>query len=328
MSSGKSARKSRASENEREPSVGRGDEHEDEPPKTKNKGKKPPPSDDEEDTPLDDVKTTAEEFNFKIRQAASRLYQEKGRFPSNAEVADALGENEETIANAKKSLKLARQGQKLSGLRKSALKAGYSRRQGASRAELKGQDVEQSLITPSDVSRMARANPMDFSKGSYTEAELQMRLELVNEKLPVGSAREIIATIEPLFRDAMAECVERQARLRTSRITPSTMLAVLKKYNDLSVFTACVPAKGLVRYGKETGVDLVKRNDESLGWLMNETDENKKTYKAEKKMNKEAANAYAAVMEAEALRLANKRTSPGASAEAPVAKKKRKAVAA
>jgi len=295
----------------------------------------PAPVEEEEEETLPEGLKESDKLIFAIRQATSKLYKENGnKMPSNADIAEELGEDEATVESARKSLTLARQGQKLSGLRKSALKSGFSRRQGASRAEVKGLDIEQSLITPSDIARLAHAIPLNFDKGSYEASEVEMRTELIHESLPMGAAREIIAFVEPLFRGVMTEAVDRQFRLKTSRITPSTMNACLKKYNDLGVFTACVPPKGLVRYGKEHGVDLVKRGDESKGWLMNVSDEDKKQWKKDKAENKQAKKMFDDAKVAEEERkAAKKRPADGedAEVEAPAAppkkKKKRAAVA-
>jgi len=226
-------------------------------------------------------------FIFKIRQKVTELYHEGNKRPTNEEIAEAVGEDEEKVASARKALTTARKGQKLSGMRKSALKAGFSRRQNPSRAEVRGLDIEQSLLTPSDIVRLATALPLNMAKGSYDETELNMRMELMNEKIPIGSAREIIAFLEPHYRGVITDCVERQSRTKTQRITASTMGAALKKFNDLGVFTAVVPPEGLVRFGKEDGVDLVKRGDPDSGYLMEATPDEKKKWRAlDKKENK------------------------------------------
>lgn len=279
--------------------------------KKKKKAAPPPPSsDDEEDEAVGGGAEgmNKEELSFAIRVASSKLFKELGRQATAAEIGDEIQTEEKTVKSSRNRLKVARQGQKLSGLRKAALKAGYSRRQGASRAEVKGLDVEQSMLTPADIQRLACAHPLDFTKGSYSPDEIAMRNDLIHEKLPLGSAREIIAFIEPFFRSTMAECVERQLRLGTQRITPSTMYAVLKRYNDLCVFTSCVPPAGLVRFAKENGIDLVKRGDPNLGYLMELSDEDKKESKTIRKEGKKAKESFDALVQAEAERKAVKRT--------------------
>lgn len=302
----------------------------------KSAAKAPAPADEEaEDLPAGLKESDA--LMFKIRQANSAFYKENTRNATNAEIAEIIEEEESTVENARSSLKLARQGAKLSGLRRQALKAGFSRRKDASRAEVRGQDVEQSLITTSDVQRLAHSIPLDFSKGSYSPEEVEMRMELIHESLPVGSAREIMGFIEPLFRGVLTDCVERQSRLRTQRVTPSTMLASLKKYNELGVFSACVPPKGLVRHAKEDGIDLVNRKKEGDGYLMEVTDADKKEFKKWKSECKTAKEQFDSSIAAEKKRKADRKAAPVAEeadeeapAPAPTAKKakKGKAVAA
>ena len=242
--------------------------------------------------------SAAEALSFKIRSAASLILKQTGKFATNEQIAERIGEDVGTIAANKRQLKLARQGARLSGLRKTALKAGFSRRQGASRAEVQGRDMEMALLAPGDVLRCSRAFPLTLDKSSYSPEELDMRFELLEEKLPVGASREVIAAIEPVMRSLMVQAVERQSRLRTSRVTASTMRAVLKPFEGLCAFTAVAPPRGLVRYGKETGVDFVKRGDPESGFLMGTTDEDKKGYKAEKKALKEITALHKAATEA------------------------------
>jgi hypothetical protein len=142
-----------------------------------------------------------------------------------------------------------------------------------------------------------------------------------------------MAFIEPHFRSILTECVERQSRTKTQRVTASTMSAVLKKYIGLGIFSAAEPPKGLVRHGKETGVDYVKRGDESSGWLMNPSDKDEKEWKKDKATDKAVAKEFKATKAAEEQRKADKRKGPAADGEveaapAPASKKARKAAKA
>ena len=274
-------------------------------------------------------KIKGEALSFAIRRAAKEICAETGnKRASDEEVADVLKITAQQVKSSRHSLRLIRQGARLSGIRKAALKAGYSRRQNTSRFEARGLDIEQSLLTSADIQRMARSIPLNFDKGSYSPEENAMRLDLINDKLPIGAAREITAFVEPFFRSVMNECVERQARLKTSRISPSTMYSTLKKYADLGVFTALVPPKGLVRFGKEEGVGVDYPRAKEPKELMAATDEDKKAWKLEKKANKAAAENLEEMVQAQvaekAERKKKKAGEAGESAVASAAEKKTK----
>ena len=275
----------------------------------------------------EEVSESAKEFIMKMRDATSRLYKEQGSMPSAADVAAELGCDDKKVESTRHALKMQRQGAKLSGLRRSALKAGYSRREDASRAEIKGLDIAQSLITPGDIQRLERAIPLNFDKGSYEPEEIEMRMELIHQTLPIGSAREVIGFVEPIFRSVITECVERQARTKTQRVTPSTMYSVLKKYADLGVFTSMVPPKGLVRHGKETGVGTyIPGKDMEPVELMESTTEDKKDWKKWKKECAEATAEFTSSMEAESARKAARKRKEAEEEEAvaaPAPKKKK-----
>lgn len=278
--------------------------------KTKKQNVKDVVSDDDEEEELlnEEAATFAdklkgEQLSFAIRTASKEIAKETGkRSATDEEVADKLGISAQYVHSSRAKLRLLRQGARLGGIRKAALKAGYSRRQNASRFETRGLDIEQSLLTTADIQRMARSIPLNYDKGSYSPEENAMRLSLMHDTLPVGAAREIVAFVEPLFRNVVGECVDRQARLKTSRISPSTMHAVLKKYADLGVFTALVPPAGLVRFAKEQGVGVDYPRSKNPNELMGVTEEDKKGWKAAKKHDKVATEKFSALVDAEAQR--------------------------
>jgi len=265
----------------------------------------------------DGVDDATEKLIFRIRQASSDIYKEQHRPARNDEIAEILGVEESAVKSARDTLKRARQNRKLSALRKKALQAGFSRRNGMTNAEAAGLDMERTLITPSDIKRLMRAIPLDFDGGSYTAKEAKMRIDMMYENLPVGSAREIIAFVEPLFRSVVTECVDRQLRLRTQRITPATMYSVLKKY-DNGVFTSVEAPEGLIKYAKKDGVDLENRKDADQGMLMNASTDDKKKWKSMSSKNKDMAEYCKNVQQEEKTRLENKRKSQTKGEEEPV----------
>lgn len=290
--------------------------HEDQPEQlnrsSKKSKKRPPPKpvdSDEEDV---DEEVLPEGLNendamiFKIRQASSKLCKANGgRNASNADIAEEIGEEEDTVKNHRDHLKLARQGARLSGARKSARKAGFSSRKNASRDELHGLDMERSILSPADIVRLAHAVPLSFDKGSYNKVENEMRFLCMFESLPHQSARELTAFVESEFRAIDRACVERNSRLNTTRVSASTMGAVVKNRADRSIFSSFVPPPGLVRHAKDTGVGtyVPGRNEDPVE-LMEVTAEDKKQYRADKKENKEMADSYDRLVKKEADRKA------------------------
>lgn len=244
---------------------------------------------------------------FRIRQASSDLYKESNKPASNAEIADALGEDVSKIKAARDSLKLARKNQRLSAFRKKALQVGYSRRKNLSHTEAVGLDTERTLITPADIKRMVQSLPLDFEKGSYTEDEIKMKMEMAFESIPVGVAREITAFIEPVFRTIINECVAHQVRVKTGRINAATVHSVISKYTGLGVFTGVAPPDGLIRFAKVDGVEAAKRGDHDSGRLLTASTEDKKLWKSEKVKNKKMSDLFANMVSEEKQRLEKKR---------------------
>lgn len=239
----------------------------------------------------------------RIRGASSEIYKETQKPATTAAIAEKLGEEVAVIKKARDALQNQRHGHRLNGLRKAARKAGASNREGASRAEIKGLDMYQSILTPADVQRLGARNvPMTCKDGSYSSDEVARRMALYNETLPIGSARKITAFLEPIFRGVLTEAVEHQTALRTQRVTAATMYRVLKKYNDLTVFTSALPSEGLVRFAKQDGLGFLNRNDPDSGMLSNPTDADKKAWKSEKANNKKLEEQLVALREEEATR--------------------------
>ena len=223
---------------------------------------------------------------FRIRKASSDIYKETKRPPTNQEISEVLDEDLQKIKSARDSLKLARKNQRLTVLRKKALQAGYVRRSDMSRAESRGLDMERTLLTPGDIKRLVRALPMSFADGSYNHEEAKMRIELMSETLPLGSAREITAFLEPHFRNVINECVKQNMRSRTQRISAATMYSVISKY-DNGVFTGVSPPEGLVKFCKQNCTDFNLRGDKQSGKLFKASSKDGQKWKADKSKNKQ-----------------------------------------
>jgi len=254
----------------------------------------------------DGVDEATEKLIFRIRQASSAIFKEMNRPARNDEISETLGVEESAVKSARDSLRRARQNRRLSATRKKALNAGFSRRTGMTPAEAAGLDLERTLITPADIKRLMRALPLNFKEGSYSAKEAKMRIDMMFESLPVGSAREIIAFIEPFFRSTITECVDRQLRMRTQRITPATMYSVLKKY-DNGIFTSVQGPDGLVKFAKKDGIDHENKKNPDEGMLMNASTEDKKEWRKMASKNEEIAKYYEEKVGQEKQRLETKR---------------------
>lgn len=263
-----------------------------------------------EEVPDQDVEDDGPEESLivRIRNASSDIFKETNRPATNAEIAEVLGEEVEKVKSARDSLKNARKRQRMSALRRKALQVGYSRRKGLSRAEAQGLDMDRTLLSVHDIKRLMRSLPLNFENGSYSAEELKMKMELAFENMPINVAREIIAFLEPIFRSIMNECVDRQVRSRTMRITPAVMYNVLKKYNGLGLFSGATVPEGLIKHCKQTGLELKDRSNPDAGMLMTASKEDKKQWKAEKPKNQQMAEVYNEMLQQEKKRMEKKRS--------------------
>ena len=271
-----------------------------------------------EEVPNQDVEEDGPEESLivRIRNASSDIFKETNRPATNAEIAEVLGEEVEKVKSARDSLKNARKRQRMSALRRKALQVGYSRRKGLSRAEAQGLDMDRTLLSVHDIKRLMRSLPLDFENGSYSPEELKMKMELAFENMPINVAREIIAFLEPIFRSIMNECVDRQVRSRTMRITPAVMYNVLKKYNGLGLFSGATAPEGLIKHCKQNGLELKDRSNPDAGMLMTASKEDKKQWKAEKPKNQQMTELYNEMLEQEKKRVEKKRSKSAGEDEA------------
>lgn len=246
-------------------------------------------------------------ITISIRDSISKLFKEKGSMPSISEIADDVGESEETVLKARKALALARQGQRLKVHRNAAKKAGAVDREGASFGEFLGQTLTQTILSESDVQRMVRSIPVDHSKNSYSLEEARARISLMHESLPKNSARLLIGFLEPIFRSLLKEGVEVTATNKRVMLNAATMDSILSRFRPYMYLSGTEPAAGLIRAAMEDGVEPLDKRDAESPPLMAVSDEMKKQFVKDKKMNAEIAAFEKKVIAREVERVAMKK---------------------
>lgn len=270
---------------------------------------------------------------IRIRSATSKLYAENGSVPTNAQIADEIGEEEETVSKERAVLAAQRKAQRGKALRNAARKAGAVDREDASLLELLAGDVQQSLLTPSCIQKMAQFVPLDFSDGAFSEDETRMRIDLMHEKLPTNSARLMIAFFEPLFRSLLKECVENTVLQKQTTVKAATVERILSRFRPYMSFTGTEANQGLIRAGMKECSEPYDKKKPDDGYLMSISDANKKQFKKDNAVNAKLAQVYAAKVLEEKERLDKKRAASteeadeGAQDEKPL-KKSKKAVEA
>ena len=116
-----------------------------------------------------------EKLIFRIREASSKIFKETKRPARNDEIAEELDVEEADVKSARDSLQLQRKNRKLSALRKRALQAGFAKRECMRVNEMMALDVERSLISPNDIKRLVRSQPLTYSEGTFEPKEAEMR---------------------------------------------------------------------------------------------------------------------------------------------------------
>lgn len=252
---------------------------------------------------------------IRIRSATSKLYAENGSVPTNAQIADEIGEEEETVSKERAALAAQRKAQRGKALRNAARKAGAVDREDASLLELLAGDVQQSLLTPSCIQKMAQFVPLDYSDGAFSEEETRMRIDLMHEKLPTNSARLMIAFFEPLFRSLLKECVENTVLQKQTTVKAATVERILSRFRPYMSFTGTEANQGLIRAGMNACSEPYDKKKPDDGYLMSISDANKKQFKKDNAINAKLAQVYAAKVLEEKERLDKKRAASTEEAE-------------
>lgn len=237
---------------------------------------------------VDEEDEVSESLIIRIRDAARKLRDGKFSSVSAAEIAEEIGESEDKVKGAQRSLKLARAAKKQNAYRKAARKAGGSAREGGTYNEISGtQFIAQPMLTESDITRAAHMVMQGSAEmGSYGYEEGKMRIELMHDTLPKTSARLILSEIEPMFRSIITDAVKRQTNKGTQRVVPSTVLQTLERYSN-GVFTGTTAPDGLVRFVQKDkqNVEFLKRGDNKSGRLMKASNEDNKRFREQAAAN-------------------------------------------
>lgn len=244
-----------------------------------------------------------EKLITRIRDASHELYKRHGGIPTNAQIADEIGEEEKRVAKARKALANARKAHRVRAFRNAARKVGGGGgRDNPSHPELMGLDLMQSIFSESDIQRLARHNPLDYTKGSYPVEEAKMRMKLSSETLPKNAARKIQAVIEPMFRKQLTDIVHDVVVSGRQCVKPADVYHRLKQFRDHHLFQGVFPSDGSIRAAKEHGL-------EELEDVMVESEEDAKAWKQASSVNKSLQSQAEKMVKAEAERKELKRKS-------------------
>lgn len=157
---------------------------------------------------------------------------------------DEEAEGGQQEANPDK-IKRDRKGAKRTGYRNLAEQCGY---------DPKGQcfktDMHASAMTVLDVKRLVSFVPTNGQGVSLDE--LERRMEIHGDSLPMGAARQALCHIEHAARHVIEQAVEVTMSKGVQTISPAVMLQVLKPYRGSMEFSSIVPPVGLVRHAKST----------------------------------------------------------------------------
>lgn len=163
--------------------------------------------------------------------------------------------NEEEEENTDK-IKRDRKGAKRTGYRHLAEQCGYDPTGESFKA-----DIHATAMTVLDVKRLVTFVPGTPDKPSFTMEELERRMELYGESLPMGAARQALVHIEHAARHLIDQAVEITIAKGVQTISPAVMLQVLKPYRNSMEFSSIVPPIGLVRHAKSTPAQYRKEYD-------------------------------------------------------------------
>ena len=261
---------------------------------------------------VDEEDEVSESLIIRIRDAARKLRDGKFGAVSAADIAEEIGESEDKVKGAQRSLKLARAAKKQNAYRKAARKAGGSAREGGAHNEISGtQFIAQPMLTESDITRAAHMVMQGSAEmGSYGYEEGKMRIELMHDTLPKTSARLILSEIEPMFRSIINDAVKRQTNKGTQRVVPSTVLQTLERYSN-GVFTGTTAPDGLIRFVQKDkqNVEFLKRGDSKSGRLMKASNDDNKRFREQAAANSKLDEKLEKKIKGEKDRMTKKRES-------------------
>ena len=174
--------------------------------------------------------------------------------PDPEEVPEQTGEVDKE--KAAQHLRVLREHKRTSGYRSKAYEAGFAKDGNVVMAQ--GYDAFASLLSAADARRLLRFYPEVLNKSSYDEAETKQRMALSTESLPMSSAREAQANLEPVFRFLMTDSLDNAVEQGKVRVNAQHMFSAIRKYSAAMKYTAVLPPKGLIKHALDQGVKDMK----------------------------------------------------------------------
>lgn len=153
-------------------------------------------------------------------------------------------------------IKRDRKGAKRTGYRSLAEQCGYDPKGESFKA-----DIQASAMTVLDVKRLVSYVPGTPDKPSFSAEELERRMELYGESVPLGAARQALCHIEHAARHLIDQAVDITIAKGVQTISPTVMMQVLKPYRNSMEFSSIVAPVGLVRHAKSTPAQFRKEHD-------------------------------------------------------------------
>lgn len=172
---------------------------------------------------------------------------------------DQEGQGEEEEEENTDKIKRDRKGAKRTGYRNLAEQCGYDPKGESFKA-----DIQASAMTVMDVKRLVSFVPGTPDKPSFSLEELERRMELFGESLPLGAARQALCHIEHAARHLIEQAVDITIAKGVQTISPAVMMQVLKPYRNSMEFSSIAAPVGLVRHAKSTPAQFRKEYD-SIG---------------------------------------------------------------
>lgn len=114
-----------------------------------------------------------------------------------------------------------------------------------------GIDMLHPLVSMADTARLATFLPCTPDAVTVTQAEFNQHMELVKTTFAQSVAREVTANVDPMFRYCVNTAAKMQIATGGTKITPATMMQVLKPMVDHLAFSSVLAPPGLVKFTKD-----------------------------------------------------------------------------
>lgn len=221
----------------------------------KKKSKKAPVEEAEAD---DDAEEQADEDTTEIdweavNQWVGEFRSQNRRLPYPLELAEGTGFDDALAKKVHKKVKAKadalvnkKKGKKIRGYSNLAKEAGF-----ANTPAENGFDMTHPLVSMADTARLATFIPCTPDAVTVNQQEFAQHMELVKTTLAQSVAREITLNVDPMFRFCMNAAAKAQIAQGGTKITPATMMQVLKPMVDQLAFPTVLSPPGLIKFSKD-----------------------------------------------------------------------------